>query len=275
MARQFVTSNIIDPIKAPFTKRSLTHLNAGLTESLSEIVKGLIGAYTPNDLIVWSGCVVTPLSGSIPGTGTASLSAGAIYYNGEVYQVDANALLSTTTPQTLVWQIVTTYISGDPATFSDGNPYNFHRIDKMKLVAGTAGSGLANYNGATVKKLFTIIDSDWVSVSVGSLLNGWSFPTNGYLKYKKDLYGNVHLKGYIDSPSSLPYQSMYALPSGYRPFPSLGIQVVPFNALRITGVTMQGRIQGNTGDITLTRTDASDIASSESFLFYTVFSSKT
>jgi hypothetical protein len=96
---------------------------------------------------------VAVTSGSIPGTGTATLSEGALFYNGRVYKVDANGSLSTTSPDTLVWEIVESVVTGDPATFSDGNTYDFHVIEKFRLVAGAPGSGLANYDGATVKFL--------------------------------------------------------------------------------------------------------------------------
>lgn len=151
MANKFLTTNIVDPVKAPITKRSLEHINS-MSELVGDaLVEALVGSYTTGDIIVLSGCVVTVTGGSIPGTGTATLSAGYVYRNGEVFAVDANASLSTTNPQTLVWVADDQDLAGDPATFSDGNSYDFHRVAKLKLQAGTAGSGLANYDAATVK----------------------------------------------------------------------------------------------------------------------------
>lgn len=224
MARKYETGNIVDPIKAPFTKRSLTHLNAGMTEGLSEIIKGLLGGYVANDLIVLNGCVVTIASGAIPGTGTANNTAGAIYYNGEIYQVDANAsLLSTTTPQTLVWQIVTTYISGDPATFSDGNNYNFHRIDKMHLVAAAAGSGLANYDGATVKKLLDFINGTITSTNF-TLINGYTVDSTP--RFRQDVYGNVRFIGSLISPASgMVDPNCFQVPNSIKPANKLTIPI--------------------------------------------------
>lgn len=147
MARSFVITPIVDPVKAPISKRSLTHINSAWDELGEDIIKGLLGTYTTNDLIVLYGCTVTA---NIPGT--SAVTAGAIYYNGRIYKVDANASISSPT-NTLVWSIATTYITGDPATFSDGSSENFHKIEKFQLTNAGTGTGLADYNSTTVKAL--------------------------------------------------------------------------------------------------------------------------
>ncbi len=146
MARTFVLTDIVDPVKAPFSKRSLEHINEAYNELSKQVIESTFTtAYTSNDVIILSGCEVVA---NIPGT--SSVTAGQIYYNGKIYNVDANASISTPA-NTLVWSIATTYISGDPATFSDGNNYDFHKIEKFQLTNAVSGSGIANYNGATVK----------------------------------------------------------------------------------------------------------------------------
>lgn len=143
------TTNISGLAKAPFIKDTHDHIKESIQESTGNIVKGLLGSYTTGDLIVLYGCVV---SATIPGT--SSITAGAIYYNGEIYEVDASASLITTGSDTLVWGVVTTYLAADSSlTWSDGVIRNLHRIDKLALSAGASGSGIANYNGATVKTL--------------------------------------------------------------------------------------------------------------------------
>lgn len=146
MARKYDITNIIDPVKAPFTKRSLTHLNTALDDLSKQLIESTFAVtYTTNDIVILEGCEVTA---NIPGT--SSVTAGKIYYNGRIYDVDANASISSPS-DTLYWQIATTYISGDPATFSDGNNYNFHVIEKFELVNGTSGGGLGDYDAATIK----------------------------------------------------------------------------------------------------------------------------
>jgi len=146
MARKYITTDIIDPVKAPFSKRSLTHLNTAFDDLTAQIVESSFSVpYTTNDVIILSGCEVTA---NIPGT--SEVTAGQIYYNGRIYDVDVNASISTPS-NTLVWDIVETFISGDPATFSDGNTYNFHSIEKFVLSNAVSGTGIADYDDSTIK----------------------------------------------------------------------------------------------------------------------------
>ncbi len=94
------------------------------------------------------GCVVTA---SIPGT--SSVTAGSIYYNGEIYEVEVNASIASAA-NTLVWNIVTSYIASDSTlTWSDGTIRNLHSIARFVLSNAVTGTGIADYNGATVKTL--------------------------------------------------------------------------------------------------------------------------
>jgi hypothetical protein len=195
MARKFKTNSIIDPVKAPLTKRSLEHINSAYDELGEDLVKSLIGTYTTNDVVILRGCDVAVTSGSIPGTGTATLSEGALFYNGRVYKVDANGSLATTSPDTLVWEIVESVVTGDPATFSDGNTYDFHVIEKFRLVAGSPGSGIANYDGATVKNIndatntgFSVIASTNLT---GAAVRGVASKINGVIYYSLRVSGTT------------------------------------------------------------------------------------
>lgn len=171
--RQFITTDIVDPVKAPITEKALRHLNDMPKELADAIVKGLIGgSYTTNDLVVLYGCVVTA---SIPGD--SSITAGAIYLNGEVYLVDADAVITTAPGQTLVWSASNTLQDGIQTRFSDGNDYNFLSIRKLQLTAAASGSGLANYNGSTVKYCNSIGNADDVLVDSTSIASANSYFT--------------------------------------------------------------------------------------------------
>lgn len=146
--KKIETTNITGSQDAPFVKDTFDHYNESIADATSALVKGMIGTYTTNDVIVLHGCVV---SASIPGT--SSITSGAVYYNGEIYEVDANPSIVTTGLQTLVWGIVTTYRGSDPLTWSDGIDRNLHRINKMALSAGLSGSGLANYDANSIINL--------------------------------------------------------------------------------------------------------------------------
>lgn len=170
--KKIETTNIAALAGAPFIKATHDHINESRAEVTSAIIKGLLGTYTTNDIIILHGCTVTA---NIPGT--SSVTAGAIYYNGEIYEVDANASISSPS-DTLVWSIATTYRAGDPIQWADGNSRNLHRIDKFQLTNAVSGSGLADYNGATVKTYKrTIQETVSVNEKIVEITN-WDMDTN-------------------------------------------------------------------------------------------------
>lgn len=148
--RKFITTNIVTPTKAPITEKALRHINEMVGEPINSLVKSMIGSYTTNDLIILEGCSLT-VTGSAPGNSTAVLAAGTIYYNGEVYLVDANASLTTTNPQTYTWVNDNDTVDSVDTKFTNNVDYEFLSIRKLKLIAAAAGSGLANYNSTSVK----------------------------------------------------------------------------------------------------------------------------
>lgn len=198
----------------PFLSRSLDHIQQAYTEITDSVVKGILGTYTANDVIVLYGCVLT---GTDPGART--VTAGAIYYNGEIYLVDAGGL-TTTLSDIPLWTIVTTYQSGDPILFTDNVTFhNVSQIRKFVLVAGPAGGSgvtgyVADYNATSIKHF----KGEW---TYATAQNSWSNATIaglGKARYKIGITGEVVLDGFIlangGSPSS---EVIFTLPSGYRP----------------------------------------------------------
>ena len=169
--KKIETTNIAGIVKAPYIKVTHDHYVQSIRETTAQLVLSEIGSYTANDIIILRGCEVV-VTGSTPGITTATLSAGAIYYNGEIYEVDANGSLATTGTQTYYWEVVTTYAGGDPIVWSDGISRNLHRIDKLQLVNGTSGDGLGDYDASTVKyKNYTTPTAFQTSLSVFSNSN--------------------------------------------------------------------------------------------------------
>jgi len=153
----------------------------------SDIITGLLGTYTTNDLIILWGCAVTANIG-----GTSSITQGAIFYNGVIYKVDANASISSPSG-TLVFKIN-----------SSVNPNTIY------LTNGTSNSGIADYNASNVK-YFTTYGSP---VYPTTLLNSYTDPTFGY---RKDSFGNVQLLGGVSTPTTPTNNVFFILPIGFRP----------------------------------------------------------
>jgi len=83
------TSNVSSTARQPFYGRSLQHIQDGYTEALNSICKRLIPGYTTNDVVILEGLVDTGTAGV-----DYNISAGSIYYNGEVYQIPATGVLT-------------------------------------------------------------------------------------------------------------------------------------------------------------------------------------
>jgi hypothetical protein len=100
------------------------------------LLNTLLGSYTTNDVVVLYGVGVT-FPGALPGNG--SYSGGAVFYNNKIYYVGADASVPVGVGETMVFDI-----EGD---LTDGL-YN-----SIILRGDTSGSGIADYDATTVKRL--------------------------------------------------------------------------------------------------------------------------
>lgn len=137
------TASVTSTARQPFLGRSVTHIKEGILEATSSIVKALIPTYVANDVVILHGLVLT---GNYSGAGlTYSITAGAVYYNGEIYEVSAaNGTISGS--NVVVLTIATAYQSGDPVTMSDSAVINVHEIVTMNISQGATGSGTKDYS---------------------------------------------------------------------------------------------------------------------------------
>lgn len=123
----------------PVKGGTLLHLQLAYQEAITALANSIIGrsADFTNAYVLYG----------LVNSGTVfsmNVSAGAIYYNGEVFLVDAFTLTVADTP---VANIVTTFYSAsaDPVTFTDGITRNVHQIRKIVFTDGATGSGLFDF----------------------------------------------------------------------------------------------------------------------------------
>lgn len=166
-----------------------SYLKAQLEKSNEHLIRGILGTYTTNDLIVLWGCVIS-------GSGTKAITEGAIFYNGQVYKV-ASASGITAGPS---------YIF---AIKSSVDPYE---IEFKSGDASTTGF-IALWNSSTIKKYLELI-SGIALVTSFTMLN--SYAASG-ARYYKDVFGNVRFVGNVQSPASPSDVTFANLPVGYRP----------------------------------------------------------
>lgn len=164
------TSNVTSTAKQPLLGRSITHLTEGIVETFDSVLKKIMYSYSAGDVVILEGLVDSGTAGV-----NFNISAGSVYYNGEVYQVAAASGVYAGTVAVLT--LTTTYQSGDPVTFTDGSSHSVHEINKMVISNAVSGSGTKDYTSC--KKLIanpvfaklTTVGSGAASTSF--TLTGW------------------------------------------------------------------------------------------------------
>jgi hypothetical protein len=167
---------ISSTVQQPFVQDSIQLLDANFTEVVNSLSLGLANISHP---LIVHGCVWT-YSG-----GVLSITAGAVFYNGELYQCDAFTATESM-PSNIYGNITTVYGANDPILFTDGLPYNVHQT--KKIVWGGSSSSIDllqldwyrlnnGWNTYAVQSSDITLDSG--TVSVGSY--------GSYIKWKNDI----------------------------------------------------------------------------------------
>lgn len=168
-------------------------MELGFNYFSKDIILAMLRSYTTNDLIIMHGFDIV-LSG---GNNTATWTAGAVFYNGKIYKVDAGNLTKTG-GQTFI------YVIEESAT----------DIFTITIDKGSSGSGIADYAASTVKKYIDIIRGTWTNLT---LLNSYTgFGDQSGIKYKVDLFGNLTIRGAVDT-GTVTNVLVATLPAGSRP----------------------------------------------------------
>ena len=141
--KKLKTNNIASNVAQPIKKGSLDHLQQSYAEALDALGRSIVGSYDASKIYVLYGCVNT-------GSGlNYIISAGAVFFNGEVFLVDA-ATFTSPGGQVAVGTVTETYVlaaSADPVLFTDGSTNNVHLVRKVVIASGVSGSGTGDYGG--------------------------------------------------------------------------------------------------------------------------------
>jgi hypothetical protein len=142
--RKLKTSNITTTVGMPIKSGSLDHIQDAYIENFNSIIKNLIGRqYDATKCYILDGLINTTA-----GTLTYTLTAGSVFYQNEVFQVDA-VTLTVAAGQNPNLSINTTFFSGtnaDPVTFTDSVPRNVHEIRKIGFTVGTTAPNISYDN---------------------------------------------------------------------------------------------------------------------------------
>lgn len=138
--KRLKTSDISASTGFPVKEGTLEFLQDAYKEGLAGIVSNLVENPQVNTIYILSGCVnstVAPIH---------TLSAGVLYYNGEIYLFDG-ATFTLTGLQKAYARIETTQFvtNADPVEFTDGVNRNVHDIRKIVIEGTTTNSGLPEF----------------------------------------------------------------------------------------------------------------------------------
>ena len=144
------TTQIVDPnVQQPFGGPSLAFLESSTVEAFKNVVLGLIGnSYSATTVYVLYGCV---RSGAADGasSGTVTITAGAVFFGGEVFTVQAFSG-TMATGKAVYSALSSTSVTPDPVTFSDGSSHTVHFQRQWLPSIATSG---------------TYAQSGWVNIS--------------------------------------------------------------------------------------------------------------
>lgn len=183
--RKLDVSAITESVAMPVKAGVFEHLQSAYQEALAELAKCFFGAnYDSSKAYILNGLVNTGQGNDF------EITAGAVFYNGEIYLVDA-AAFATAGEEVAVCTIdVSFYVNGnraDPVQFAgDGEQRNIHQIRKIKIASGLPGSGVANFSalrfgkagavpvGAQMFYKGSYDDFDNTGLGITENLRGWA-----------------------------------------------------------------------------------------------------
>lgn len=237
------TSQVNDPlVQQPFLATSLAFLQAATQEALNSLAIAMLGdSYSASLVYVLFGCVNTG-SGS-----NFSITAGAVFFNGEVYTVPA---VSGTLAggNSLYSAVVVTNGAPDPTRFSDNSAHNVHNV--RQWVIAQAASGSNAYTG------WVYLSSVWQFVGTGAgtiapFQNGWSNQGGGSTALRCRLIGlqRLMIEGDIVGGTA---STIFTLPVGYRPVTNKTYRAIAdSNSFVVITISTAGVVACDTGSVTI------------------------
>lgn len=201
------TTQVTDPTSLqPFTTKSLAFLqNANL-----EMIKGICTSIMGDTQFATSSTLGVAIAGcTYNGAGTTIFN-GFIMYANELYYFAGQASLNTFVNVPVVVADTTNDGTADPVDFSDGVSKNVHKVRRLKVVDQLTGTGLFD--------LSTMINIKTYTGTALSLGAGWTTYSSRTVKYRKDGFNMLTIKGAIQYTwAGSPQLTIGTLPSGYRP----------------------------------------------------------
>lgn len=244
--KQLQISSITPTSFFPVKEGTLVFLQQAYTELLSSILVSNMqyAAYDPTKVYTLYGGTQSV------GSTTTTFTAGAYFFDGEIYISPGNTITNPISGNTWVLNLYVSNYStyADPVTFSDGTVNNCHYIRQAVFGTGTPGTGTLSGTGASdygnlvaysypsgygylvetaegLATLATLIEGQittinntissgtWTNVT---LTTGWTAVSGKTPQFRTDGMGKVHLRGEMIAGSGAT-STFFTLPSGNWP----------------------------------------------------------
>lgn len=188
----------------PVTLNDLRFIDDAIRLALDDILKGLAG----DQPVIIFGCTVSPLE-----QGDYQVSAGAVFYQGEIWHVYQHLLSYSQIPD---WAFYLTYDPTGNKTFKDGIQHNTYEIRKAILCDSASHPGGTVYSIAAdqVKFIKDVFLGD--SVAVPTLEANTTILSGSTLKVAKSNKRAI-LQGQIRNSYISAFAHALTLPLSYRP----------------------------------------------------------
>lgn len=207
MGKQLITTDITSTRQMPIRKMTLDHLQ----EAYQEPIKALMRAIGTDDDAGTPGTAAKDIIYGLQSTTVGSAftcNRGAVYYNGEIFQVPA-ASFTIGGGEYPIFVLTTSFATGDPTEFTDSNSFNIHRIRTLRVISGTTGT--ANYSGT-----FSDFTNKMLASEVECTYGGNTSAASAFAKRNRDTL--VNLRGSATMNGSYVITGLLAtIPVGYRP----------------------------------------------------------
>lgn len=117
-------------------KDTVEHITSSYLEGVASLAKSMIPtSWVTGKLVILHGCVVTGLN-----PGARTLTSGAVFYNGEVYQVPA-ASFTTSGSEIGIWTLQDINTGIGESKLTDGSDAHVLINNQFVFAAGLSGSG--------------------------------------------------------------------------------------------------------------------------------------
>jgi hypothetical protein len=268
--KKLLTSNITNTAKMPIRKMTLDHVQ----ESYNEQIRALAIQMGTDDYPGTPGTTARDILFGLQSTTVGSAftaNRGAVYSQGEIFLVDA-ASFTIGAGQFPIFVLATTYATGDPTEFTDGNQYQIHQIRKLTLVSGTTST--AGYFDT-----FSLFSNKTLPTEVRSgagITNGANI-TGGTAYAKKDHLGVVVMHGSVQMNSTFsatfPNNILCTLPATHRPLQDIRCIATISNGVNYNSIVID--IDNSTGNVFVSKDPNTLIGNNaavslDSIVFYTI-----